>query len=188
MLSDEERRRHGLNRCSLRPCAASPRVITVDEIDEVALAALADNVPRWLLYPTRERRGGPLERYLLQADALDVHDRHLVTQRVRAGRPWWRVEADFDAPTLFSYFNRARARVVRNRIGAVPLNNWLVIQPRAGIETDALFAALLETLRSGRIANEARRYGKGLWKLEPSELKLLRLAGDVNQLAGPSRG
>jgi adenine-specific DNA-methyltransferase len=182
VLSDEQRRAHGLNRCSLRPCIASPRLLDVDELDEAALGALPDSAPRWLLAPTRERQGGPLERYLLRADDYGVHERHLVRQRVQAGRPWWLVEADFAAPILFSYFNRHRPRFVRNRVGAVPLNNWLVIQPHEGVDADALFKALSERVVVSRLGDDARYYGNGLWKLEPSELKRLELGCDRERL------
>lgn len=174
VLSDEDRRFHGLNRCYLRPCAASPRWFDGDEITEVTLASLPDEAPRWLFYPSRERLGGPLEFYLRRADGLGVHQASLVKQRVQAGRPWWQVESDFEAPILFTYLNRSRPRFIRNRVGAVPLNNWLVIQPAEDVGADALFAALKNAtekmLRSG-----AREYGSGLWKLEPSELKRLAL-------------
>lgn len=182
VLSDQDRRFHKLNRCSLLPCIASPRVVTVDEIDEAAMLALPDGAPRWLLAPSRERLGGPLERYLLQADALGVHQRYLVKQRVQAGRPWWMVEAEFEAPILFSYFNRNRPRFVRNSIAGVPLNNWLVIQPHDDVDTDALFSALSESTVRNRLESDSRRYGNGLWKLEPSELKNVRLTRERDAL------
>lgn len=184
VLSDQQRREHGLHRCSLRPCAASPRVITSNAIDETSMAALPDTAPRWLLMPTRQRRGGPLERYLGLAKQMGVHDRYLVRQRLDAGHPWWQVEANFDAPILFSYLNRDHPRFVHNPLDAVPLNNWLVIQPHEGIDHEALVAALREPAIEGRLHDDARRYGKGLWKLEPAELKALRLSVDRNFLRG----
>src|SRR5439155_23247607 len=106
VLSDFDRRLHGLNRSSLRPCIASPRIVTANEIDAKTMAALPDTAPRWLFAPSRARLGGPLERYLRRATSLGVHERYLVKQRVASGRPWWMVEAGFDAPILFTYFNR----------------------------------------------------------------------------------
>jgi adenine-specific DNA-methyltransferase len=173
VLSDEDRRLHKLNRCYLRPCATSPRWFDGDEIDDDVLAALPETAPRWLLQPSRSRLGGPLERYLQRAEQLGVHDRHLVRLRVRAGRPFWDIETDFAAPILFTYLNRSRPRFVRNRAGAIPLNNWLVIEPRAGVNPAALFAALQEA--TDALRPDAREYGNGLWKLEPSELKQLQL-------------
>jgi len=99
-----------------------------------------------------------------------------VKLRVKAGRAWWEVEADFAAPILFTYLNRSRPRFVRNRAGAIPLNNWLVIEPRNGVDPDVLFARLREASEAALRTN-AREYGNGLWKLEPSELKRLPLSG-----------
>lgn len=174
VLSDEDRKVHKLNRCSLRPCAASPRWFEGDEISEHTLNALPDTAPRWLLYPSRARLGGPLERYLHHAAGLGVHERHLVELRVRAGRPWWQVEADFAAPILFTYLNRSRPRFVRNRAAAIPLNNWLAIRPRGDVDVEALFDAL-QRLGERTLRPDAREYGNGLWKLEPSELRKLPL-------------
>lgn len=140
------------------------------------MAALPDTAPRWLLYPSRARLGGPLERYLQRAERVGVHERHLVKQRVKAGRPWWEVEADFAAPILFTYLNRSRPRFIRNRARAIPLNNWLVIEPRDGVDPDRLFAALRGSSEA-TLRPDAREYGNGLWKLEPSELKRLALPG-----------
>jgi hypothetical protein len=175
VLSDEDRKVHKLNRCSLRPCAASPKWFEGDEISESTLETLPDTAPRWLLYPSRARLGGPLERYLHHAAELGVHERHLVELRVKAGRPWWQVEADFAAPILFTYLNRSRPRFVRNRAAVIPLNNWLAIQPRAGVDVEALFEAL-QRLGAGALRPDAREYGNGLWKLEPSELRRLPLS------------
>jgi hypothetical protein len=172
VLNDDDRRLHVLNMCCLRPCAASTRWFPGEEIDDETLAALPLTAPRWLLRPSRARLGGPLERYLQRGAQLGVRERHLVRQRVKAGRPWWQVEADFAAPILFTYLNRSRPRFVRNRAGAVPLNNWLAIEPLAGIAPDALFAALKE-VSEGILRANAREYGNGLWKLEPSELRRL---------------
>jgi hypothetical protein len=99
-----------------------------------------------------------------------------VKQRAKAGRPWWEVEADFAAPILFTYLNRRSPRFVRNRAGAIPLNNWLVIEPLDGVDAETLFSALREASEAVLRA-DAREYGNGLWKLEPSELKRLPLPG-----------
>jgi adenine-specific DNA-methyltransferase len=174
VLSDEDRRLHKINRSCLRSCAASPRWFPGDEIDDEALAALPATAPRWLLRPSRVRLGGPLERYLRRAKRLGVDERHLVKQRMKAGRRWWEVEAAFPAPILFTYLNRGRPRFVRNHAGAVPLNNWLVIEPLDGVDPDVLFAALRDASEAA-LRGDAREYGNGLWKLEPSELKRLAL-------------
>ena len=82
---------------------------------------------------------------------------------------------DLTAPILFRYFNVSRARFVRNVAEAAPLNNWLLIQPKVGVDPDKLFAVLQELGKSTMMEHESRHYGKGLWKLEPGELSELML-------------
>jgi hypothetical protein len=104
----------------------------------------------------------------------DLLERHLINQRVKAGRKWWTAEI-VSAPILFSYFNRPHGRFVRNHIDAVPLNNWLAIQPKDGVDADELFAVLQENSVAERLAEHSRLYGNGLWKLEPGDLRAVVL-------------
>jgi hypothetical protein len=111
-----------------------------------------------------------LRRYLDTGIDLGVTDRSLVKSRVKAGRRWFEIEVPDEAPILFSYFNRPTARFVRNYAGAVPLNSWLVIRPLQNVDPDALFQLLSSKRVMDRLKDGARIYGKGLWKLEPSQL------------------
>lgn len=177
VLSERERRDLRLGVSSVRPCVASPRQFPgVAEINQAVFDSLSVTAPRWLLSPTQQRQHGPLARYLAHGEHdLRVRQRYLVTQRERAGRRWFEVEAELRAPILFTYFNRTRARFVRNHINAVPLNTWLVIEPMDGTDPDLLFDLLTSEEVNARVSEDSRVYGKGLWKLEPSELKNLPL-------------
>ena len=140
------------------------------------LEALALDVPRWLLAPTRPLATGPLADYLRTGkEELRVRERHLVKQREKAGRRWYAVKADFEAPILFTYLNRNGARFVRNRAGAVPLSTWLAITPKPAVDAAELFELLTGAEMAERLHDDCRIYGNGLWKLEPSELSGLVL-------------
>lgn len=176
VISERARRDLRLGLSSVRPCLATPRYFSGATIDRSTLAALPDTTPRWLVTPKRPRAVGPLADYLAHGEhELDVRERHLVRQRERAGRRWFEVEATFEAPVLFTYFNRPTARFVRNAAGAVPLNSWLVIEPISGIDPQDLFKLLSSPEVSSHLQDNCRVYGNGLWKLEPSELKQLVL-------------
>ena len=170
VISEARRKQLGLKRSSLRPCLASPRHFSANEMSMADLDDFPDEVPRWLLAPRRERASGPLRRYLDSGIDLGVTDRSLVASRVKAGRRWFEISVPEAAPILFSYFNRPAARFVRNYAEAVPLNSWLVVRPRPEVDADALFELLSSSRVVSRLQDGARVYGKGLWKLEPSQL------------------
>lgn len=183
VISERRRRELRLARCSLRPCLPSPRRFGDDEVTSEALEDLGLDVARWLLNPRRPHSRGPLADYLESAKGLGVRDRYLVRQREKHS-VWYRIEFPYEAPILFSYFNRTRARFVRNRAGAVPLNNWLVVEPREGVDADDLFEILTGDAIRTTLQADSRIYGNGLWKLEPSELESIRLPRAPRSLPG----
>jgi SAM-dependent methyltransferase len=107
----------------------------------------------------------------LAATMLKANEGYLASKR----KPWYAPEQRGDCPILFSYFNRAQPRFVRNRANAVPLNNWLIIEPKEGVDADVLYEALTSKAAMAQLEEGARVYGGGLWKLEPSELSEIRL-------------
>ncbi|MFN8215218.1 MAG: N-6 DNA methylase [Solirubrobacterales bacterium] len=185
VLSERRRRELAIGVESCRPCLASPRHLKQNEVGLEEMDELDDEVPRWLLAPRRLRATGPLRRYLdLGEIELGVTKRTLVQSRLRAGRRWFEVAVPERAPILFSYFNRPRARFVRNYAEAVPLNSWLVVRPREGVDADELFRILSSPEVATRLADGATVYGKGLWKLEPSQLQDAWLPPDSTDLLG----
>lgn len=183
VLSEARRAELRIDTCHLMPCIASPRHFAGNTLREADLTAMDDAIPRWLLNVRSAPRSGPLASYLRRGrTSFGVRERTLVCDRVRAGRKWFEVELDIDAPILFRYFNSSRARFVRNFAAAAPLNNWLVIQPKPGIDTDGLFAVLEELAGSPALEGGSRHYGKGLWKLEPRELRDVALPASAARL------
>jgi adenine-specific DNA-methyltransferase len=179
VISDKTRREHGLAHSYLSPCAASPKLFAGHEITDDTFAALADTAPRWMLTPSRESSHGPLADYLEYGlEEFELLQRHLIKQRVKAGRRWFAVETT-SAPIFITYFNRSHGRFVRNRAGAIPLNNWLTITPKDGVDVDALFEALRSADVAERLSEQARLYGNGLWKLEPHDLRAVKLPPSV---------
>jgi adenine-specific DNA-methyltransferase len=182
VFSEARRKELGIQRSSVRPCIASPRHFSANKMRLADLEELPDDVPRWLLAPKHERATGPLRRYLDSGIDLRITDRTLVASRVKAGRRWFEIDVPHEAPILFSYFNRPTARFVRNYADGVPLNSWLVIRPRPGVNADALFELLSSKRVTARLQDGARVYGKGLWKLEPSQLLDAWLPSDALDL------
>lgn len=143
-------------------------------IVRVKVLALPDDVARWLIDcrdAAVEQSDTALGRYLRRGRRLGIRRGYLVSRR----RPWFSQETRADCPIVFSYFNRERPQFIRNLAGAVPLNNWLIVEPRDDVDVDELHAALTSKAFIARLDDERRVYGGGLWKLEPKELEAVKL-------------
>jgi hypothetical protein len=178
VLSEASRKQRGIPREELKRCVPSPRAFNGTELTEELFELLSDDVPRWLIDSDDQQlveSDTPLGRYLKSGEdgTLKINEGYLASRRT----PWYRLERRGKSPILFTYFNRARPRFIRNRAGAVPLNNWLIIEPLSGTDPDRLFRALQATSVREQLDDKRRVYGGGLWKLEPSELLEVRIRG-----------
>jgi hypothetical protein len=52
--------------------------------------------------------------------------------------PWYAPESRGECPILFTYFNRERPRFIRNTADALPLNNFLIVEPKLRVDADQL--------------------------------------------------
>jgi hypothetical protein len=71
--------------------------------------------------------------------------------------------------------NSTRARFIRNRSDAIPLNNFLIIEPNEGVDPDRLWRTLNKPGVIRQLKRLGRDYGDGMWKLEPRELSRIRV-------------
>lgn len=180
VLSEERRRELRIAHCSVRPCLASPKLLTGPEVSLETLRELPNDARRWLFLPTRVRSRGPIADYLsIGVSDYGVLTRNLVQQREQVGRKWYQLAADVPAPIVVTYINQGAARIVRNSANAIPLNNWLRIIPKPGVDVDKLLFELTRPEVSREIRSHGREYGNGMWKLEPSDLLGVHVA-DVN--------
>lgn len=180
VISENRRSEWGIPLDQVRACATSPRAFAGEVLDKATLEAMPDDQPRWVLActdPDEERAETPLGRYLRWGEQeLKADQGYLASKR----KPWYAPETRGECPILFTYFNRERPRFIRNTADALPLNNFLIVEPKPGVDADELHAALTSETVMKSLAGDARVYGGGLWKLEPSELMELRLPGFPN--------
>jgi adenine-specific DNA-methyltransferase len=168
VVSEESRKELGLPESELRACITTPRLVEDLELAVDTLTTLSDATPRWALNcrrPDAETEDTPLGAYLRQGRAEGIPNGYLASRR----RPWYGLEQRGPCPILFTYFNRGEARFIRNHAGAVPLNTWLIIEPKDGVDTDELWVALNAGVMRERLWAACRNYA-GMWKLEPKEL------------------
>jgi adenine-specific DNA-methyltransferase len=174
-LSEETRKRFGIDKADLRPAIVSPRLVSGTELSRVLLDSLPDDQARWVLDrrdPEAERGRAPIARYLRWGRKhLDAHAGYLASNR----KPWYSLEKRGECPILFSYMNRENPRFIRNRAKAVPLNTFLIVEPKEGVDPDDLCAALNGRFVLDQLAHDRRNYGGGLWKLEPREVEELKV-------------
>jgi adenine-specific DNA-methyltransferase len=175
VISEATRREWGIEREQLRPCIRSPRVIEGTELTVADLDELGEDVPRWAIDchdPEAEQADDALGRYLRHGKAeLGADQGYLASQR----KLWFGLERRGECPILFTYMNRQQPRFIRNRVGAIPLNTFLIVEPAEGVDADKLCAALNSEHFIGQLQAQRRNYGGGLWKLEPKELGGLRV-------------
>jgi len=174
-LSEETRKQFGIDKAELRPAIVSPRLVSGTELTRSFLESLPDDQSRWVLDrrdPEAEKGRTPIARYLRWGrKQLNADSGYLASNR----KPWYALEKRGDCPILFSYMNRENPRFIRNRAKAVPLNTFLIVEPKDGIEPDELCAALNSQFVRGQLAHNRRNYGGGLWKLEPREVEELKV-------------
>jgi adenine-specific DNA-methyltransferase len=173
VISEAERMQLNISRHHFVPCLPSPRKLGVTTVRSATLDSLPETVPRWLLTP-RKPFPSALERYL-RSGALEAQNRTLVQQRISAGREWYQVRLGVDAPIVMTYLNKGAPRFLHNQAGAIPLNNWLMIRPRKGVRLNELLDVLRRPSVVSALRSQSRVYGDGLWKVEPRELRNVRL-------------
>lgn len=121
-----------------------------------------------------------LYSYILKGEERGLHLRHLASKR----QPWYKQEMRKPAPILCSYMGRKTAcgkaiKFYRNKSQALATNSYLMLQPKPtvleSVENPAIFydraLEVLNNLDQGKILNEGRSYGGGLYKIEPKELE-----------------
>ena len=174
-LSEATRKQFGISKGDLRPAIVSPRLVSGTELSRTFLNSLPDDQPRWALDrrdPEAEKGDTPIARYLRWGRKhLAAHTGYLASNR----KPWYSLEKRGECPILFSYMNRENPRFIRNRAKAVPLNTFLIVEPKEGVDPDDLCAALNGRFVLDQLAHDRRNYGGGLWKLEPREVEELKV-------------
>lgn len=174
VLSEAERVQRGIPLSAVRRCISSPRVHASPQLTEDVFEAMPKTTPRWLLCVGPNPSEGPVIDYIDYGEEIGVDERYLTGKR----STWYELKCHDRYPILFSYLNKDRPHVVVNDAHAVPLNTWLVIRPKDGVDLDKLVRALSSDSVARLALERSRHYGHGLWKLEPSELKQLPIPWD----------
>jgi adenine-specific DNA-methyltransferase len=175
VVSEATRRQWELPMELLRACLYRPRVFPGDLIDDAVLSALSDDVPRWVLasphadHDQREDAFGCYLRFGMEQLAAD--ESFLARNR----KVWHQPEQRGACAIIVPYFNRGLPRFIRNLSGAVPLNTFHVIEPLPHVGPDQLWRALNQPEILRQVKRLGRDYGNRMWKVEPGDLKKVRV-------------
>jgi hypothetical protein len=146
--------------------------------DHLTLAAhdrLADLGERcWLLRINDQRliANPVIEEWMRRAKDAHVPDRYLASHR----EPWYEVEAVDPPDLILSPMGKARMRAVVNHVRAIPSNALYGVYLDGKLEQASRLASWLNGA-AGQTAllERARTYGRGLFKLEPKDVRALRI-------------
>lgn len=154
------------------PAAPTLRRFSAPEMDTAAHVTWGDtHTKRWLLAIPRDYLlDGPLRAYVQQFEA-EVRKRFLVSQR----KPWYSITSLPQPDILIAPLSKKDFKIVINTVRAVPSNNLFGITMRNGTPPDALADWLRSKPGQSALLRESRRYHGGSHKLEPGDLKRVRI-------------
>ena len=179
LFNHEEMKRHQLNPRFFIPALARANmapypILTLE--DFVKLASEGQRV--FLLSPPPEIDDPYLLHYLKLGVEQGVDKRYLTSHR----NPWYTMERRELAPLFISVFNRGSFNVIRNDVRIYNLTAFHSLFVHNPEFTDIIFAYLLTPLASELIMANRREYGRGLEKLEPTDI-MESMCIDFNQLS-----
>jgi adenine-specific DNA-methyltransferase len=160
----------------ITPAVPTLRRFTGDEMDKAAHAAWGDEeTKRWLLAIPRDLPiAGELRAYVEQFED-EVSKRFLPSKR----QPWYSI-TDLSRPDLvIAPLAKTGFKVVKNAVRAVPSNNLFGITMRNGADSRRLAAWLRSGDGQRELLRASRRYHGGSHKLEPGDLKRVRVPAEL---------
>ena len=158
------------------PAIPTLRRFDTDDLTPERHTALGDeSTRRWLLAipPSYELRG-PLGEYV-ERHAEEVSQRYLVSQRT----PWYAITELPRPQILVSPLAKSTFKIVINTVRAVPSNNLFGISLKNGGNPRRLAEWLGSDAGQLELRRLSRRYPGGSHKLEPGDLRRVRLPADV---------
>ena len=170
LLSDAEAANHEIPSSVLVPVISSLKSLEADITDQETFASLLlKKAKRWLLVlePSDENRP-EVRRYITWGSQNGVADGFLVKQR----QHWFVLEDQPPAPILILPMTKGTFRVVKNYIGACHTNNLYGLYPLTdNVDIEGSVDWLQSRDGQDELHRVAKRYGAGMFKLEPRAVR-----------------
>jgi hypothetical protein len=135
-------------------------------------AASRDGSPCYLFYPSGDRAGVVVQRYIDDGESAGVH----AAYKCQVRDPWWRVPVGEVPDLLLTYMDHDRPRLVKNAAKVAHLNSLYGVKLKPEhrqLGRDLLPIASLNSVTLLGAEMVGRSYGGGLLKLEPKEADVL---------------
>lgn len=159
----------------LVPAIGRTRDITSDIIDQNTFDLLRKKGrPHHLLYINNEKLEDlpdAIRNYIAHGEQLGVHKTPLILAR----KTWYKMERRNPPPILFSYLGRRSSRFLLNKVGVLPLNGFLCIYLKKGMEP--YLDKLIEIINHEEVLKNlflvGKSYGSDAVKVEPRAIERL---------------
>ena len=166
ILTDAEVASREIPDSALVPVISSIKKLDVDIIDDATFAGLhSSGVKRWMLKLNPNDIYLPsIRRYLTEGKLDGVSNAYLAKRRSH----WFALEDVEPAPLLLLPMTKKGFRVLRNLKGVRHTNNLFGLYPRTkDVDIEKFTRWLRSSVGQRALFRVARRYGDGMFKLEP---------------------
>ena len=186
-LSSQQADNLHIDKKYLKPCLCHSRDVKELIWRKRDWQALADNQGKAYLLDIQDEPAGGVKAYIQQGQELGLPKRYLLSKR----NPWYSMEQKSPAPILISSAYRDDYKVLRNLAETANLTGFHRIFVRESYEhfTDIIFCYLLTETARELINRNRKEMGRGLAKLQPSDLleaEMLNIeildAGDLSNI------
>ena len=170
----------------LVPVVSSLKSLDFDIIDEASFASLRlKKAKRWLLVLEPSDENLPeIRRYISWGSLNGANSGFLVNQR----RHWYVLEDNPPAPILVLPMTKGTFRVVKNQVGARHTNNLYGLYPLSdSIDIEGSAEWLQSSEGQGELRRVAKRYGDGMFKLEPRAVGNVAVPPHFGQMRAEGR-
>lgn len=170
MLTDVEVEKRKIPDSTLVPVISSIKKLDVDIIDDATFSKLySSGAKRWMLMLKPNDIHLPsIRRYLTEGTLDGVANAFLAKQR----RHWFALEDIEPAPLLLQPMTKKGFRVVRNLKGVRHTNNLFGLYPLTeNVDIERFSDWLRSSVGQRALLRVARRYGDGMYKLEPRAVR-----------------
>lgn len=162
-----------IEECELSDIVSKSSLIKGAVFTGSQMSNLIDSDAKCKLFTPKEHLSEAAQAYVKAGERAGWNAKYLCAAR----KEWFRSEVRESAPIWVSQASRGKVRVIRNRTNALNLTTFHGVWPveLLGLTPDAMFALLVSSLGQEALIDTAKRMASGLLKIQPGDLKGMRV-------------